>query len=276
VNTDTTRRAPTSRYLFDNATEHGARHLDLLAQAFDPHTRHVLAGLAPRADAVMLDAGTGAGTIAHFMAGTLLDRGAGHPQVVALDIDPRHVPPHDRITVTAADLSTTDLGSDVYDLIHARHLLMYVPARDEVFDRLVRALKPGGRIVVSDADCTAADNRLTDASPELKAAYAAYQRALVAVGRHDDLLDPDWARYLPSTLRKHGLVGVTASIFARPWTGGQPGLQLHTCISLHLESELTAAGLTRCQLEVLRDGMQDPTVVGYTYPLYTAVGVKPT
>jgi SAM-dependent methyltransferase len=275
MTTDTARSTPAGRYLFDNAAEHAAHHLHLLAQAFDPHTRHLLAGLAPRADAVMLDAGTGAGTIAHFMADTLLDRGDGSRQVVALDLDPRHVPPHDRITVTAADLSTADLGIEVFDLIHARQLLMYVPARREVLAMLIRALKPGGHLVVSDSDCVPADNRLTDASAELKDAFGVYQHALVAVGRAHNLLAPEWARYLPSTLHNQGLADVTASIFADAWTGGQPGLQLHACISLQLEAQLRDAGLTSRHLQVLREGMQDPAVCGYTYPLFTAVGVKP-
>jgi SAM-dependent methyltransferase len=273
---DTPSRSPASRCLFDNGDEHAACHLNLLAHALDPYTRHLLAGLASRADAVMLNAGTGAGTIAHFMADTLLDRGDGSRQVVALDLDIRHVPPHDRITVTAANLATTDLGIEAYDLIHARQLLMYVPARDDVLARLVRALKPGGRLVVSDSDCVPAGNRLTDASAELKDAFDAYQHALVAVRRRHDLLDPEWARYLPSTLNNRGLRDVKCTIFTPLWTGGQPGLQLHACISHQLEPQLRGTGLTPRQLQVLREGMRDPAVHGYTFPLFTAVGVKPS
>jgi hypothetical protein len=41
-------------------------------------------------------------------------------------------------------------------------------------------------------------------------------------------------------------------------------------------AQLLDAGLTPRQLQILRDGMHDPAVTGYTYPLYTAIGVKPT
>lgn len=262
---------PPRHYLFGNADAHARHLLHLWAQTLDPYTRQVLAGIAPRAGAVILDAGTGNGTVAQLMADTLLD---GDGRVIALDIDPRHVPPHDRTTVQTADLTTADLGTATFDLIHARLLLTYLPARLEVLTRMVKALKPGGTLIVADYDYVPTRNKLMDASRELKGAYAAYQAAVVAIGQHGGLA-PDWARYLPSQLRKHDLDLVASTVISEAWTGGQPALKIHACISDHLAPHLLAVGMSPCQLHVLRDGMADPDVTGYTYPLYTAIGVKP-
>jgi hypothetical protein len=50
---------------------------------------------------------------------------------------------------------------------------------------------------------------------------------------------------------------------------------LHACNSRQLQEPLLAAGLAESQLNLLRAAMENPQVIGYHYPMYTAVGRRP-
>ncbi|WP_430785992.1 class I SAM-dependent methyltransferase [Actinoplanes sp. G11-F43] len=252
-------------YLFDNATAEAARQVWLLAAILDGHTRDVLRPLGPKPGWTCLDLGAGAGSVARFLAG----RGA---RVDAVDTDPRHLAEHELITVRTADVTTTDLGTGRYDLIHARLLFMHLPNRDEVLARAAAALKPGGRLVITDWDCTRPQDMLLTAPAPVIDAFLAMQTAMIEAGEARGM-EAGWARRLPDAVHGTGL-RVTAVVHNRHWTGGEPGMQLHGCNSRQLETPLLAAGVTGRQLSVLRAAMEDPSVTGYSYPAHTAVGVR--
>ncbi|MEV0901471.1 class I SAM-dependent methyltransferase [Actinoplanes sp. NPDC049802] len=254
-------------YLFDNATAEAARQVRLLARILDDHSRDVLRGIGPKPGWQCLDLGAGAGSVATFLAGQVAPGG----RVVALDSDPRHLAGHDQITVRQGDVTTADLGTEEYDLIHARLLFMHLPQREELLVRAVAALKPGGHLVVSDWDCTRPEDMLLTATPEVADAFLAFQRTIIGLGAARGM-DPAWARRLPAAMRTAGL-RVSAVVHNRYWTGGEPGMQLHACNSRQLEPALLS-GMTPTQLRALRDGMEDPAVGGYTYPMHTCVGVR--
>lgn len=252
-------------YLFDNATTEAARQVGLLAAILDEHSFEVLGGLGPKPGWHCLDLGTGAGSVARFLAGL-------GSRVDALDTDPRHLDTHELITVRQEDVTTAVLGDARYDLIHARLLFMHLPQREELLARAVTALRPGGHLVLSDWDCTRPSDMLLTAGPEVAEAFLAFQDALIAAGTARGM-DPAWARRLPAALRTAGL-RVRGVVHNRFWAGGEPGMQLHACNSRQVEPVLLAAGMTHPQLERLRAGMEDPAVNGYSYPMHTAVGTR--
>lgn len=261
-------------YLFDNATGEAAEQVRLLAEILDEHTFTVLGALRPQPSWNCLDLGTGAGSVARFLAG----HGA---RVEALDIDPRHLasghpasgyPEHELITVRTGDVTTTDLGTGRYDLIHARLLFMHLPRRERLLARVAAALRPGGRLVISDWDCTRPQDMLLTAPEPVRDAFLAVQRAMIAAGQQRGM-DAGWARRLPDVVHRTGM-RVTSVVHNRYWTGGEAGMLLHAGNSRQLEAALMSRGVTGAQLEVLRAGMADPAVTGYTYPMHTAVGVR--
>lgn len=252
-------------YLFDNATDEAARQVQLLAAILDPHTHDTLLALGPEPGWNCLDLGTGAGTVAQFLAGLGC-------HVEAVDTDPRHLQPHELITVRAEDVTTATLAPGGYHLIHARLLLMHLPQREELLARAAAALKPGGHLVISDWDCTRPSDMLLTAPADVADAFVTFQHTLIGAGVARGM-DAAWARRLPDAMRATGLT-VDAVVHNRFWTGGQPGMQLHACNSRQLEPGLLAGGMTRTQLEVLRTGMEDPAISGYTYPMHTAVGTR--
>ena len=75
-------------------------------------------------------------------------------RVVAGDLDLSSVKPNDlpNLKLEWMDVRTNDLGDGLYDLIHCRAVLSFLPTRTEVLGRIKRALKPGGAFVVTEMD----------------------------------------------------------------------------------------------------------------------------
>ncbi|GAA3348831.1 methyltransferase domain-containing protein [Amorphoplanes nipponensis] len=268
TSSDTT--APASTYMFDNDTTEAARQVQILADVLDDHTISVLESVEVPHDGRCLDLGAGAGTISTWMAGELVP--AGHVDI--LDLNPRHIPTHDRTTVITGDVTTHEFTAAAYDLIHARLLLMHLADRDQVLARVAAALKPGGVLVVSDWETTHLDEMFVRGSAEVAAAFLAFQRALIGLGETGGM-DSRWARRIPAAMTDAGLVGVTAQTFNRVWVGGSAGMLLHDCNSRQKQTELLAAGMTLEQLDTLRTAMTDPQVWAWHWPMHTAVGVRP-
>jgi hypothetical protein len=77
------------------------------------------------------------------------------------------------------DVTCDEIPPSAYDLIHARLVLLHLPGREEVIERLVAALTPGGWLVLEEFDRTftpcpepttdeqRAFNRVRDAFSEL-------------------------------------------------------------------------------------------------------------
>ncbi|MEU4244256.1 class I SAM-dependent methyltransferase [Actinoplanes sp. NPDC026619] len=258
-----------STYMFDNSTEDAERQVELLGQILDGHTETVLAGLDIQIDWQCLDLGSGGGTV----AGLLTDQ-FGADRVVAIDQDPRHIHPRDGLEIRTSDVMDADLGDGVYDLIHARLLFMHLPQREQLLHRAITALKPGGLLVISDWDCTHLDEMLLTGRDELRDAFRAFQQALISLGARRGM-DAGWARGIPAVFAAAGLTDISGLVHNQLWRGGQPGMQLHACNSRQKQKSLLGAGVTMRQLDVLRDGMDDPEVLGYTYPMYTAAGRRP-
>jgi SAM-dependent methyltransferase len=84
-----------------------------------------------------------------------------------------------------------------FDIVHARFVLEHVSYPARVVHAMVRAARPGGRIVLEDDDHDVL--RFHPAIPEFDAAWHAYMKAYVAAGN-----DPMVGRKLPALLAEAG------------------------------------------------------------------------
>jgi hypothetical protein len=149
-------------------------------------------------------------------------------------------------------------------------VLLHLPERRPVLDRLIGCLRPGGWLVVEDFDC--------EWTPVLAASSQADRELFTAV--HDTFLallrergaDPAWGRALYAALRDHGLDQVSASTYAVAWPGGGAGIDLHRVNVEQLAGRLLAAGVGEEPLARFRALLAVPTFAVQSYPLITAAG----
>jgi len=263
-----------SKYTFDNADDQGPRMLGLLADILDKHSISVLAGphVGVGPGWRCLDIGPGGGSITRWLS----DRVGPDGSVTAIDLQPDHVTAGGNVEVVRGDIRSIDLPADCYDLIHARLVLVHLAEPDRVLERIVRALAPGGRLVLSEWDVLTWQDWLLQAPSEsADAAFEAFQQALFRV-LADNGADLSWAHDVPQAIGAVGLDHVSTVGFTELAAGGDPMCLLHESNSLQLHHKLVATGLvTADQLRILREAMRDPQTRVYPYQMFTTVGRRP-
>ncbi|MGW2248854.1 methyltransferase domain-containing protein [Kitasatospora sp. NPDC001660] len=199
-----------SGYLLDNERPEAGVRFGALAELFDPVTfRHV--------DRIGIGAGmrcweVGAGGPSVPLG--LAERVGPTGTVVATDIDvawTRGIA-DGVIEVLTHDVATDPPPPGRFDLVHARLVLVHVADRAEALRRMVQALRPGGWLLLEDADPALQPLLCPDESgPEQQLANrlrAGFRELMAARGA-----DLGYGRTLPRVLREAGLVDVQADAY---------------------------------------------------------------
>lgn len=145
-------RMTSTTYMFDTADEGERDRLLAHALMWDPVTRRRLDGIGVTDGWRCLEVGAGSGTVTRWLADKVGDTG----HVVATDIETRWLRSLDasNVQVLPHDVTTDPLGESVYDLICARLVLTHLPDPHATVDKLLRALVPGGWLLVEEYDLT--------------------------------------------------------------------------------------------------------------------------
>ena len=124
--------------------------LALLEEVCDPGTVLQLDAIGVGEGWRCLDVGAGGGSATRLLAERVGETGS----VLALDLDVRLLEPlaSDRVEVRRHDLLGEPLPQAAFDVVHARNLLMHLPARLDALRRLVAAVRPGGWLAVCEPD----------------------------------------------------------------------------------------------------------------------------
>jgi 2-polyprenyl-3-methyl-5-hydroxy-6-metoxy-1,4-benzoquinol methylase len=185
--------------------------LHVLARARDPMTQRVLDEIGVGAGWSCCDVGSGAGTIARWLA----ERVGPTGRVVSLDVDTRFQPAsHGIVEVRRHDVVHEPIGDAEYDLIHARALLQHLDQRERVLDDMVRAARPGGWVVVTDSDWIQFDDQPV---PEPFATLSRVLRAHSAAAHGHDAA---WGRRLLAAFQRRGMRDVHADGVVYTMHGG--------------------------------------------------------
>ncbi|GLZ00767.1 class I SAM-dependent methyltransferase [Actinoplanes sp. NBRC 103695] len=262
--------ASDDRYGFDNSTSDARDQVGHLADYLDPHTFAVLESLRLPVAGRYADIGAGAGTIAQWMA----EHGGRNGSTLVIDLQPQHVPPHPRIEILNQDIATVALQPASFDAIHARLLFMHLLQREQILTNLVDALKPGGKLIISDWATDHLDDMFIDGPDTVRQVFGTFQHTLIKVlDGHG--MDSTWARRVPAVMRSAGLSIHSGQTYNRVLRGGDPGMLLHASNSRQKEKELLEAGMTPPQLTLLRQAMTNPDVLTRSWPMHTTIGVRP-
>ncbi|GKQ38205.1 methyltransferase domain-containing protein [Streptomyces sp. A012304] len=140
----------TDRYLLDNRRTEAGERFDAFAALFDPTTfRHLERfGIGPGWRC--WEVGAGGTSVVSWLAKKVGPTG----KVVATDIDTSRLAPAGRppVEVRVHDVGAEEPPGEHFDVVHARLVLVHVPEREKALRSMIRALRPGGRLLIEDAD----------------------------------------------------------------------------------------------------------------------------
>jgi SAM-dependent methyltransferase len=270
----TTTRASMTAYTFHNHASEAEPQLASLEAFLDPLTTRLIRDLDLPKVADCWEIGAGGGSIAEFLATRVAPDGA----VLATDTDTSrlgHLANHPNITVLEHDVTGTQpSGSDGFDLIHARLVLLHLPARAEILPRLAAALRPGGWLLIEEFDCAQPLRVLHAPSTPDADLFLRVTDAIIRVLERNGA-DMGWAWQVHSAMRQAGLLGVHTTNWSQSWPGGSQGISLHQTNSRQLQPQLIEAGLTEADLYRFRGLLDNPDLVTESYRVVSTLGRRP-
>ena len=211
------------RYWFDNAlVDEGAR-LSLLEAIADPRLIRLLDDLHVEEGWRCAELGAGRGSMARWLAERVGDSGS----VLAVDRDVSllgHLVDDPTIEIVQCPIEDLDVTAGSLDLIHTRNVLMHMDTADATMGALITALRPGGVLLVEEADYFPVAGMTSSALSEVASAL---------VGRWT------WARTIPNTLAQLPVIDLSVTIDSSMLRGRSPeaAFWLHTFRSV--EDRLT-------------------------------------
>ncbi|MFJ7148287.1 methyltransferase domain-containing protein [Streptomyces sp. NPDC100445] len=261
---------PSDGYLLDNQQDEAGRRFDAFATLFDPTTFRHLERLGVRPGARCWEVGAGGTSVVTWLAGRVGPAG----QVVATDIDTsRLVTARPPVEVRVHDVGADEPPGEGFDLVHARLVLVHVPDRERALRSMIRSLRPGGHLLVEDADPALQPLICPDEhGPEQRLANRLRQgfRQLLA----DRGADLSYGRRLPRLLREAGLREVEADAHFPVTSPACTALEAATV--RQVRDRLVAAGLaTDEEIDRHLTAVEAGTMDLATAPMISAWGRKP-
>ncbi|HEX4477911.1 MAG TPA: methyltransferase domain-containing protein [Polyangiaceae bacterium] len=210
-----------SGYLLDNRQVEAGERFAAMSRIFDPVTFRHFDALGVRDGWRAWEVGAGGTPVVEWLARRVGARG----RVLATDIDVSLVASAagDNVEVRRHDVGVDAAPGEGFDLVHARLVLVHVPARERALRTMIDALRPGGVLLVEDADPALQPLACPDvAGPdeelanrirrgfrsllERRGVDLAYGRKLPRLLRHAGLVDVGADAYFPITLPESGVL----------------------------------------------------------------------
>ena len=261
----------------DNAWAGEQQRLAGAEEIFDPATlRHLDSiGIAPGMRC--LEIGGGAGSVARFMA----ERVGPTGWVLATDLDIRLLEEcaGPNVEVRVHDICSDPLETG-FDIIHARLVLEHLPERLAVLDKLVAALRPGGRLLIEDSDFTAIRHLPSTRQFAAPARFAMIQKRIVrateVLGAASGADFFEFARNLPTHLVDAGLDDVGAEACTRLIPGGSTMSEFTTLSFREAGPALVSTGLvSQRDLDWALATCEEPGSMVMVTPVVSAWGRRP-
>jgi SAM-dependent methyltransferase len=257
-------------YLLDNQQVEAGQRFDAFAELFDLSTFRHLTAIGLASGWRVWEVGAGGRSVPAWLAGQVGAEG----RVLATDIDTRWVNGTPGVEVRRHDVGMDPAPEGPFDLVHARLLLVHVPHRARALAQLGAALRPGGWLVVEEADpalqplvC------LEDRGPGEALANrmkSGFRRLLADRG-----VDLAYGRTLPRRLRELGLADVSADAYF-PITG-PACTELERATVEQLRDRFIASGIATAQeIDGHLAAVAGEALDLATSPMITAWGRRPS
>jgi len=256
-------------YLLANQRAEAGQRFDALAELFDASTFRHLTAVGLGSGWRVWEVGAGGPSAPTWLAARVGPEG----RVLATDIDTRWLDGTPSVEVVRHDVAADPAPDGPFDLVHARLLLVHVPDRDTALMRMAAALRPGGWLVVEDADpalqplvCLENTGPAEELANRLKSGF----RRLLA----DRGADLAFGRTLPRRLREIGLVDVAADAYFP--IAGPACTELERASVEHIGDQLVDHGLaTAAEIDQHLAAVASGALDLATSPMITAWGRRP-
>ncbi|MGW2780795.1 methyltransferase domain-containing protein [Streptomyces populi] len=257
-------------YLLDNQQTEAGRRFEALAALFDPTTFRHMERFGVGSGWRCWEVGAGGTSVVSWLAKKVGPTG----KVVATDIDTSWAASVTRspVEVRVHDVGAEEPPGEGFDLVHARLVLVHVPDRERALQSMIKALRPGGRLLLEDADPALQPLLCPEEhGPEQRLANRLRQgfRALLAE-RGADLA---YGRKLPRLLREAGLRGVEADAYFPVTSPACAALESATV--RQIRDQLVTAGLaTQEEIDQHLANVAEGSMDLATAPMISAWGRK--
>jgi SAM-dependent methyltransferase len=256
-------------YTFNNAWSNERARLDALEALTDPGSIRHLKELGVGPGWSCLEVGGGGGSVTRWLAEQV--GVSGH--VVVTDLNTKHLAPlaSSIIEVREHNIVEDELEEQSFDLAFARLVLEHIPERLAVLDKLVRALKPGGWLLLESTDSMS----VLPVSEFGQDLHAKSQSIRLAEFRRGGL-DTFFGRKMPAAMRAAGLVDVGNE--GRIWVmdAGSPGAEWLRLSMDQVRARLIGPDkLTEEELNQELENLTHPAFQGLSPTIFAARGRRP-
>ncbi|HUX04132.1 MAG TPA: methyltransferase domain-containing protein [Acidimicrobiales bacterium] len=226
------------QYLLGNEQPHAGERVESLGALFNPSTfRHMDdIGLAPGWR--VWEVGAGGPGVPQWLRQRVGDTG----RVLATDIDTTLL---ERDLTRRYEIAQHDVGVDEppaadFDLVHARLVLVHVTRRVEALQTMVRALRPGGWLLVEEADPQLQELACPDRHGDDEQLANKIKHAFRELMRERGV-DLAFGRTLARRLREAGCSSVVSDAYFP--MGGPACSELERLTTLQIGDQLIRSGL---------------------------------
>jgi len=258
-----------NEYLLDHAWQKERERLATIERWVDPWTTQCLQDVGVGTGWRCLEIGAGGGSIAEWLSHRVGP--GGH--VVATDLETGFLQAIDapNLEVRRHNVVTDDLEAEAFDLVHARAVLEHLADRDAVLEKMIRAVRSGGYLVVEDGDYISFAPVAGRDAEGFERASRAFLGIFSAAG-----FDPYFGRQLGHQLRDQGLTDVHLVGQVAEWGGPLPQTKVWSLVFEKLRDGVVAAGLlTSAEAEDFLTLIEAPDFRAMTPILFAAWGRKP-
>ena len=255
----------TPAYTLDNQWRAARERLRALEVCCDPVTEGNLDRLGVGAGWRCLEVGAGAGSVVRM----LCERVGAEGRVLAVDLEPALLEGFSapNLEVRRLDVVTDGLPEDEFDLVHTRAVLLHLPQRDDVLPKLVRALRPGGVLLLEEMDVTPA---FDEPDSLFRGTIEVAWRQITAAGA-----DICWGGKMTAALESAGLVDVSESHHLATFTGQSPLAEFHRLTWSQLLESKPFSDEERAMIEAAKAELARPGGNYLAWDLVAAWGRRP-
>lgn len=257
-------------YLLDNRHQEAGLRLAAISALFDATSFNHMRRLGLKAGWRCWEVGAGGASVPARLGQEVGPDGL----VIATDIDVTWAETSNRDNVKVIRHNVVDEAppENSFDLIHARLVLVHLPEREAVLQKLVDSLRPGGWLLIEDADPALQPLACIDETGDEQILANKIRHGFRQLMKNRGV-DLAYGRTLPRLLRAADLQGVMADVYfplARPECNALECATIRLLQEHLVQQKIVSQGEIDATLDNLSRGKIEVT----TAPMVSAWGQK--